>query len=70
MAAFAKPNFSGNDKFSLKVVGKNLHEEGYSTVEITGSRRDAPMTLSAVGPGSRCDWANEGAGQGCEARST
>jgi hypothetical protein len=45
---FAKPNFSGNDKFSLKVVGKNLHEEGYSTVEITVSRRDAPMTLSAV----------------------
>jgi hypothetical protein len=53
---FAKPGFSGSDKFSLMVVGKNLHEEGYSTVEITVSGREspkqtpkeAPMTLSAV----------------------
>ena len=45
---FAKPNFSGSDKFSLKVVGKNLRDEGYSTVEITASSRDAPMTLSAA----------------------
>jgi hypothetical protein len=45
---FAKPDFSGTDKFSLVVVGKNLREEGSSTVEITVSRRDAPMTLSAV----------------------
>jgi hypothetical protein len=34
---FAKPDFSGADKFSLVVVGKNLREEGYSTVEITVS---------------------------------
>ena len=47
---FAKPDFSGSDKFSLMVVGKNLREEGYSTVEITVSRREAPMTLSAVNP--------------------
>jgi hypothetical protein len=47
---FAKPDFSGTDKFSLMVVGKNLREEGYSTVEITVSRRDAPLTLSAATP--------------------
>jgi hypothetical protein len=46
---FAKPNFSGTDKFSLVVVGKNLHEEGYSTVEITVSPRDLPAALSVVG---------------------
>jgi len=34
---FAKPDFSGTDKFSLMVVGKNLREEGSSTVEITVS---------------------------------
>jgi hypothetical protein len=46
----------GSDKFSLMVVGKNFREEGYSTVEITVSGREAPkeapmqasMTLSAV----------------------
>ena len=47
---FAKPDFSGTDKFSLMVVGKNLREEGYSTVEITVSRRDAPLKLSAASP--------------------
>ncbi|MGC2180634.1 MAG: hypothetical protein WA650_20670 [Bradyrhizobium sp.] len=47
---FAKPDFSETDKFSLMVVGKNLREEGYSTVEITVSRRDAPLTLSAASP--------------------
>jgi hypothetical protein len=52
---FAKPDFSGTDKFSLVVVGKNRHEEGFSTVEIKVSRGDAPPTLRAVGqsdPGS------------------
>jgi hypothetical protein len=50
---FAKPSFSGTDKFSLVVVGKNRREEGYSTVEITVSRRDAPPTLGAASqPGS------------------
>ena len=34
---FAKPDFSGTDKFSLMVVGKNLREEGSSTAEITVS---------------------------------
>jgi len=31
----AKPDFSGTDKFSLMVVGKNIREEGYSKIEIT-----------------------------------
>jgi hypothetical protein len=47
---FAKPDFSETDKFSLTVVGKNLREEGYSTVEITVSRRDTPLKLSAASP--------------------
>jgi hypothetical protein len=38
---FAKPGFAGTDKFTLLVVGKNGHEEGYSTVEITVSPQDA-----------------------------
>jgi hypothetical protein len=46
---FAKPDFSGTDKFSLMVVGKNRRDEGYS-VEITVSRRGAPLTLSAATP--------------------
>jgi hypothetical protein len=46
---FAKPGFSGTDRFSLVVVGKNRHEEGYSTVEITVSRRDTSATLSSLG---------------------
>ena len=41
---FAKSDFSGSDKFSLVVVGKNLREEGYSTVEITVSRSDDGAT--------------------------
>jgi hypothetical protein len=32
---FAKPGFSGPDKFTLVVVGKNRRDEGYSTVEVT-----------------------------------
>lgn len=45
---FAKPDFSGTDKFSLVVVGKNLHEEGYSTVEITVSPLNAPAKATAL----------------------
>jgi hypothetical protein len=37
---FAKPGFSGKDQFTLVVVGKNRHEEGFSTVEITVSPSD------------------------------
>jgi len=43
---FATPDFSGTDKFSLVVVGKNLREEGYSTVDITVSHPSAPLTSS------------------------
>jgi hypothetical protein len=45
---FAKPDFSGTDKFSLVVVGKNLREEGYSTVEITVSHSSAPPPPGGV----------------------
>jgi hypothetical protein len=38
---FAKPDFTGTDKFTLVVVGKNRHEEGFSTVEVTVSPQDA-----------------------------
>jgi hypothetical protein len=33
----AKAEYSGEDKFTLVVVGKNRHEEGFSTVEIAVS---------------------------------
>jgi len=33
----AKPEYSGEDKFSLVVVGKNRHEEGFSTVKVAVS---------------------------------
>jgi len=52
---FAKPGFSGTDKFSLVVIGKNRREEGYSTVEITVTPKDVPPTSSpspASEPGS------------------
>jgi hypothetical protein len=43
---FAKPDFTGIDKFTLVVVGKNRHEEGFSTVEITVSPQDAPPKVA------------------------
>jgi hypothetical protein len=45
---FARPNFSGTDRFTLLVVGKNRHDEGTSTVEVTVSRANAPLLVSAV----------------------
>jgi hypothetical protein len=44
---FAKSDFSGTDKFTLVVVGKNLREEGFSTVEVTVSPQDPTTTLTA-----------------------
>jgi hypothetical protein len=44
---FAKPEFSGTDKFSLVVVGKNRHDEGTSTVQITVSA-PIPLRVSAA----------------------
>lgn len=45
---FAKPDFSGTDTFTLVVVGKNRHDTGTSTVQITISQPSAPLVLSAV----------------------
>jgi hypothetical protein len=45
---FAKPGFSGTDKFSIVVVGKNRHEEGYSTVEVTVSPAGVPPATGAT----------------------
>ena len=46
---FAKPDFNGIDSFILVVVGKNRHEEGSSTVEITVSRSTKSLIVSSVG---------------------
>ncbi|TPQ27775.1 hypothetical protein C2U70_30235 [Bradyrhizobium guangdongense] len=46
---YAKPDFTGTDKFTLVVVGKNRHDEGKSTVEITVSRPNPPVVASAAG---------------------
>jgi hypothetical protein len=46
---FAKPDFTGTDRFTLVVVGKNRHDEGTSTVQVTISKPDASMVVSAVG---------------------
>jgi hypothetical protein len=45
---FAKSDFSGTDRFTLLVVGKNRHDEGSSTVEITVSLSSPPLLVSAV----------------------
>ncbi|MGY3238665.1 hypothetical protein ACVMAJ_005555 [Bradyrhizobium sp. USDA 4448] len=45
---FAKPDFSGTDKFTLVVVGKNRHDEGTSTIQITVSRPNVSLMASAV----------------------
>ena len=47
---FAKSGSTGTDKFSLVVVGKNRHEVGTSTIQITVSRPAAPV-LAAVSHG-------------------
>jgi hypothetical protein len=43
-----KPGFAGTDKFTLMVVGKNLREEGSSSVEITVSPLDARPKAATV----------------------
>lgn len=45
---FANPGFSGPDKFSLLVIGKNRRDEGYSTVDIAVARSESPLKLSAT----------------------
>ena len=49
---FAKPDFSGTDKFTLVVVGKNRHDEGTSTVQITVS---GPANSFAVSSASNSE---------------
>ncbi|WP_448034111.1 hypothetical protein [Bradyrhizobium liaoningense] len=44
----AKPDFSGPDKFTLTVVGKNRRTEGASTVEVTVSRSTAQVVATAT----------------------
>ncbi|QPF95333.1 hypothetical protein IC761_27695 [Bradyrhizobium commune] len=45
---FARSDFTGTDKFTLVVVGKNRHDEGKSTVQITVSKPTAPLMVSVV----------------------
>jgi hypothetical protein len=45
---FAKPDFTGTDSFSLIVVGKNRHDEGSSTVQITISRLNNSFAISSA----------------------
>ncbi|WP_369725994.1 MULTISPECIES: hypothetical protein [unclassified Bradyrhizobium] len=45
---FAKSDFSGTDKFTLLVVGKNRHDEGSSRVEIMVSGSSPPLLVSAL----------------------
>ena len=45
---YAKPDFNGTDTFTLVVVGKNRHDVGTSTVQVTISRPEVPLVVSAV----------------------
>ncbi|WP_246775023.1 hypothetical protein [Bradyrhizobium diazoefficiens] len=45
---FAKPDFTGTDAFTLVIVGKNRHDAGTSTVQITISRPSPPLVVSTV----------------------
>ena len=49
---FAKPDFRGTDKFTLVVVGKNRHDEGTSTVQISVS---GPANSFAVSSASNSE---------------
>ena len=42
---FAKLGFSGTEKFTLVVVGKNRHEEGCSTVEVSVTQPEPSPAL-------------------------
>ena len=46
---FAKPDFAGTDSFTLVVVGKNRHDKGSSTVQITVSRQSNSFAVSSAG---------------------
>ncbi|WP_441234186.1 hypothetical protein [Bradyrhizobium sp. 930_D9_N1_4] len=42
---FAKPDFAGTDTFTLVVVGKNRHDEGTSSIQVTISSADRPIVV-------------------------
>lgn len=46
---FAKPDFNGTDNFTLVVVGKNRHDEGASTVQVTISKAVRSIIMRTVG---------------------
>lgn len=46
---FAKPDFTGTDSFTLIVEGKNRHEKGSSTVQITVSKHGSSFAVSSAG---------------------
>jgi hypothetical protein len=45
---FAKPDFNGTDTFTIVINGKSRHDIGVSTVQITISRPDTPLVVTAV----------------------
>ena len=45
---FARPDFTGTDSFTLVVVGKNRHDQGSSTVQITVSGRSRSFAVSSA----------------------
>ena len=48
---FANPDFAGTDSFTLVVAGKNRHDVGTSTVQVTVSRPDSkPASVSDAKP--------------------
>jgi hypothetical protein len=49
---FAKPDFTATDSFTLNVVGKNRHDEGSSTVQVTVSRSTNSIAVRSL-PGAR-----------------
>jgi hypothetical protein len=45
---YAKPDFAGTDSFTLTVVGKNRHDAGSSTVQVTVSKSSNSFAVSSV----------------------
>jgi hypothetical protein len=45
---FAKPDFTGTDTFTLVVVGKNRHDNGSSTVQVTVSGQSKSFAVSSA----------------------
>ena len=45
---FANPDFDGTDKFTLVVDGQDRFDKGKSTIQITVSKSDSLLVVSAV----------------------